>query len=64
MIFLYFPLLGLHYFSFGVGSWVWDLSFGFTVLVSVWVSGVASLGFGSLVYYLMVVSLQGFELYR
>ena len=54
MIFLYFPLLGLRFFSFWVGAWVWDLSSGFTVLVSVWVSGFAPLGFGSLLGHLTV----------
>ena len=64
MIFLYFPVLGLRFFSFWVGSWVWNLSFGFTVLVSVWVSILAPLGFGSLLGYLTLVLLGAFELYR
>jgi hypothetical protein len=57
-------ILGLRLFSFWVGSWVWDFSFGFTVLVSVWVSGFAPLGFGLLLGYLTVVFLEDFELYR
>jgi len=56
--------MGLRFFSFWVGSWVWDLSFRFTVLIPVWVSGVAPLGFESLLGYLTVVFLEGFELYR
>jgi len=57
-------IVGLRFFSFWVVSWVQDLSFGFTVLVSVSVSGFAPLGFGSLVGYLRVVFLDGFELYQ
>ena len=38
VIFLHFPLLGLHFISFWVGSWVWGLSYRFSVLASVWVS--------------------------
>jgi len=63
VIFIYFPFLGLRCFSFWVGSWVWDLSFRFRVLVSVLVSRVAPLSFGSLLGYLTVVLFEGFELY-
>jgi len=51
-------------FFFLVGSWVWDLSFWLTVLVSVWVSGFTPLGLGSLLGYLTVVFLEGIRLYR
>jgi hypothetical protein len=57
-------MFGLRFFSFWVGSWVWDLSFGFPVLGSIWVSGFAPLGFGLLLGYVTVLFLEGFELYR
>jgi hypothetical protein len=55
VIILYFPFLDLHRFSFRVGSWIWDLSFQFTVLFSHCDCWFAPLGYESLLRDPMVV---------
>jgi len=64
VIFLYFPFLGLHWFSVWVGSWVCDISFRFTGLFSDWVSRFTPLGFGLLLGYPMFIVLERIDLYR